>query len=688
MSEFFLELFSEEVPANLQKNAREAILEKFKKLFEEKKIKFKKCSSFSVPNRLIILFEDLAKDIIEKKEEVRGPNINAPEQALEGFLRSNQITKDKIFKKKTEKGEFYFLNKPERKLKTSEILIENIPSILDKISWKKSMKWGDFELSWARPLKSILSIFDGKTLAFKYHHLESSNSTYIDKEFESKKKIFNKFKTYKDYFKKSGIIIDQEQRKSFIHNQLNKISKRKNITIEINNKLLQEVTDLVDQPNILSCKFDKKFLHIPKEILIITMQYHQKYIPTYDHKGNINNEFFVVSNNKDIKGYIKSGNERVVEARLNDAEFFWNKNKRQNLVKQVSKLKNVNYFQGLGTYFHKIQRMRKLGAMISDELLISKERIELSTSICKADLVSDLVGEFPELQGILGGHFAASQGFDKDVVLAISEHYLPNGLESKVPKKPFSIALSLTDKIDTMVGFFGINLKPTSSKDPFALRRSALGIIRLLIENNREFKLNDLINYSLTLYQEQDFKFEVKSVQKELINFLMDRLKYYMKEKDIRLDIINASINSFSINQITKIYNKSLALNKVINKESGIDIIASYKRASNILESELKNQDLDLSESTDPAIFKNEYEKNLYKKIKELRKYFSNTNNQEDYNETLNNLKSAKGVIFDFFDNIIVNDEDKTIKKNRLELLKMLCKTFENYINFSKIESV
>jgi len=288
----------------------------------------------------------------------------------------------------------------------------------------------------------------------------------------------------------------------------------------------------------------------------------------------------------------------------------------------------------------------------------------------------------------LGGHFAASQGFDKDVVLAISEHYLPNGLESKVPKKPFSIALSLTDKIDTMVGFFGINLKPTSSKDPFALRRSALGIIRLLIENNREFKLNDLINYSLTLYQEQDFKFEVKSVQKELINFLMDRLKYYMKEKDIRLDIINASINSFSINQITKIYNKSLALNKVINKESGIDIIVSYKRASNILESELKNQDLDLSESTDPAIFKNEYEKNLYKKIKELRKYFSNTNNQEDYNETLNNLKSAKGVIFDFFDNIIVNDEDKTIKKNRLELLKMLCKTFENYINFSKIESV
>jgi len=287
----------------------------------------------------------------------------------------------------------------------------------------------------------------------------------------------------------------------------------------------------------------------------------------------------------------------------------------------------------------------------------------------------------------MGGYFAEAQGFEKDIALAVSEHYLPNGLESKVPKKPFSIALSLTDKLDTLVGFFGINQKPTSSKDPFALRRAALGIIRLLIENNKEFKLKDLINYSLLLYQEQDFQFGNSSVQKELINFLLDRLKYYMKEKNIRPDIINASLNSFGIDQINKIYRKSFALNKVINKEIGLDIIASYKRASNILENELKDQNLELSSTTDPNIFKNDYEKNLYKKIKELRKYFTNINKDEDYDVTLNNLTSVKGVIFDFFDNVVVNDDDKTIRKNRLELLQMLCKTFENYINFSKIES-
>ena len=230
------------------------------------------------------------------------------------------------------------------------------------------------------------------------------------------------------------------------------------------------------------------------------MQHHQKYFPTFDKKGNITNEFLVVTNKQDKKGFIKLGNERVVEARLSDAEFFWEKDKSQNLVKRVSKLKSMNYFKGLGTYFDKVQRMRKLGGMLSDELLISKEKVELSASICKVDLVSELVGEFPELQGIMGGYFAEAQGFEKDISIAISEQYLPAGLNSKVPKKPYSIALSLADKIDTLVGFFGINQKPTSSKDPFALRRLALGIIKIIIENKKDFKIRDLISYSSSLY--------------------------------------------------------------------------------------------------------------------------------------------------------------------------------------------
>ena len=331
--------------------------------------------------------------------------------------------------------------------------------------------------------------------------------------------------------------------------------------------------------------------------------------------------------------------------------------------------------------------MRKLGGMISDELLISKDQVELSASICKVDLISDLVGEFPELQGIMGGYFALEQGFDKEIALAVSEHYLPTGLNSKTPKKPFSIALALTDKIDTLVGFFGINQKPTSSKDPYALRRLALGIIKLLIENDRDFKIKDLISYSNSLHTGQGFELANDLSQKELTEFLMDRLKYFMKENNIRTDITVASISSYGIDYINKIYKKASTLNDLIKKEIGEDIISSYKRASSILESELKNSNLELSNTTDPGIFKNEYEKNLLKKINELRKYFTNINKDENYTESLINLAGAKKVIFEFFDNVKVNDENAHIKKNRLELLQMLCRTFDNYINFSNIES-
>ena len=441
MSEFLLELFSEEIPSSLQKNLREDLLNKFNQFFDERYISFKKSFSCSTPNRLIIVFEGLQKRIVLKPKEIKGPNINASEIALEGFMRSNKISKKDLFKKKIDKGEFYFFKTKSKKLNTRDLLEEFTPLVLQRIQWEKSMRWGEFDLDWGRPLKSILAIFDKKKLNFKFHHLTSSNSTFIDKEFEEKKKIFTNFKEYNYFFQKLDIIIDQKQRKNLIGKKINKILNKKNIKIENNIKLLDEVVDLTDQPNVIICEFNKKFLNIPREILIITMQYHQKYFPTFDKSGNITNEFLVVINNKDKKGFIKLGNERVVEARLSDAEFFWQKDKSQNLFKNVSKLKSMNYFEGLGTYFDKIQRMRKLGGMLSDELLISKEKVELSASICKVDLLSELVGEFPELQGIMGSYFADEQGFEKDVSLAIREQYLPVGLNSKVPKKPYSIAL-------------------------------------------------------------------------------------------------------------------------------------------------------------------------------------------------------------------------------------------------------
>ena len=689
MSEFFLELFTEEIPANLQSTARENLKTSLIAFLDKENIKYKNdVRALSTPNRLVIYFKNINKEIVQNPEEVKGPSTSAPDKAIQGFVKSNRIDIREIYKKETNKGEFYFFKKPYKKLKTVQILNENMPKILETIKWKKSMKWGEFDLYWARPLKSILAIFDGKPMEFKYHHLSSSNFTFVDKDFEEKTKTFKNFNSYLSYFKNIKVIIDNELRKNKIEKELIKLSNKKNLKINIDKKLLIEVSGIVEKPRIIFCSFDKKFLEIPKEIIVITMQHHQKYFPTFDRKENLTNSFFVVADNSDKKGLIKLGNERVVDARLSDAEFFWKKNKSQSLVKQISKLSNINYFKGLGTYFDKAQRIRKLAGLISDELLISKEKVEISASICKTDLLSDLVGEFPELQGVLGGYFAEAQGFDKDICLAVSEHYLPIGTDSQIPKKPYSIALALSDKIDSLVGFFGINLKPTSSKDPYALRRLAIGMIKIILENRKTIKLRDLINYSLQLYNEQNLNFNSENTSKDLVIFLKDRFKNYMKEKNVRQDIIESSTSSYNIDDILKIYKKANTLNNMISKDIGLDVIFIYKRASNILIDEINKNNLEISDIADPGLFKNDFEKKLYKKIHDIRKEFSSISRENDYKGLLKSLASAKLEVTEFFDNVKVNDADNTIKKNRLELLQMLCKTFDNYFNFSKIESL
>ncbi len=689
MSEFLLELFSEEIPANLQSSARKNLLENFKNFLKKENINYnEEPKIFSTPNRLVLHLKKIKSEIYQKSEEIRGPNIKAPDKAIEGFLKSNSANKKDIYKKNTDKGEFFFYKKPSRKIKLEDILRTNIPKILENLSWKKSMKWGEHDLYWGRPLKSIFAIFDNKPLNFEFYHLSSSNSTYLDKDFEEKKKIFKSISSYFNYFKKKNIIINNDLRKKYIKKKLIDLSNKKNLQININENLLNEVTDIVEKPKVILCTFDKKYLSIPKEIITITMQHNQKYFPTFDKNESLTNSFFIVADSLDPKGFVKIGNEKVVDARLSDAEFFWNKNKSENLVKQISKLKNINYFKGLGSYYDKVQRVRKLSSLISDELLISKEKIEIASSICKVDLLSDLVGEFPELQGILGGYFAEVQGFEKEVCLAVSEHYLPTGFESIIPKKPYSIALSLSDKLDSLVGFFGLGLKPSSSKDPYALRRLVIGLLKMILENNKELKLRDLINYSCQLYSEQNINFNSKNIQKDLSEFFHDRFKNFMKEKNIRNDIIETSTLSFNIDHILKVYKKTLILNKYISKEIGKDLMFCYKRASNIISNELRNSKIDLAGSADPGLFKNEFENLLYKKIHDIRKNFTNISRDGDYEGILKILSLAKKELNDFFDNVIVNDQDDLIKKNRLELLQMLCKTFDNYLNLSKVESL
>ena len=686
MAELFIELLSEEIPAKLQIDARKRIKEMLEEKLKKKEINFKLSKSFSTPTRLVFFVDGLPEKIEEKEKTIKGPKIDAPEVALEGFIKSNNLNKSEIYRKKIEKGEFYFAK---TKPKTIDILNELqsiIPEILKTYSWKKSMKWSSYDLSWARPLKSIISLFNNKVINFDFFHMNSGNLTSVHGVNDEKIKKINNFKSYLNILKSQDIILDQEKRKTLIINKMNNICNLRKLKSNFNEKLIDEVVNLVEKPNVILCKFDEIYLKVPQEILIVTMQQHQKYFPLFTSENKLTNLFLLVANLPDKKGYIKIGNQRVIEARLSDAKFFWEKNKTQSLVKQVSKLKNLTFFNQLGSFYDRTQRLRKLASVISNQLNLSKEKVEIASSICKADLVSDLVGEYPELQGVMGKYFAREQGFEEEISVAISDHYLPTGINSELPKKQISSAVAIIDKVDILVGFFGIDEKPTSSKDPFALRRNAIGLLRIITENKLDVQLKDLINYSIVTYEDQNVTFSNKLTSKEVLIFLRERFKNILKDRKIRNDIIEAVSTSHFAHDFLALYKKCLVINKNISKEICKNIIGTYKRASNIIDHELRDQKENILGQPESFLFKKDEEKHLYDKINEIREYFSNVRKRESYDETLRILAEAKPTTDNFFDNVIVNDENSDIKKNRLELLQMFCKTYNNFIDFSKVE--
>ncbi len=686
MAELFIELFSEEIPARLQIDARQKIKQMLEERMQKKEIKFNSSRSFSTPKRLVFIIDGVPEKIEQKKKVLKGPKVGAPQVALEGFIRSHKLDSKDIFKKNIEKGEFYFANVKPKIISLLDEFEFIIPEVLQSYSWKKSMKWADYDLSWGRPLKSVIAIFSNKIVNFNFFHLKSHNLTFLDDINSGGQRKISNYKSYLNVLKSQKIVLDQAKRKKIIIKRFNNICNSKKLKNHFNERLIEEVVNLVEKPNVIIGKFDTIYLKIPQEILILTMQQHQKYFPLFDTDGKLTNLFLFVANLSDKRGYIKTGNQRVIEARLSDAKFFWDKNKTQSLVKQVSKLKNLTFFGELGTLYDKTQRLRKLASLISDHLNINKEKVEIAASICKADLVSDLVAEFPELQGTMGKYFAIEQGFEKDISSAISDHYLPSGLNNSVPKMPIGVTVSIADKIDTLIGFFGINEKPTSSKDPFALRRTAIGLLRIITENKLTIQLKDLVNYSTAVYREQNIKFSNDSTIKDVLIFLRERLKNLLKDKKIRNDIIEAVESSHTGSDFLALYKKCIVMNKNISKDICKNIIGTYKRASNIVDQELKGQKRNITGQPESYLFKKDEEKYLFDKINEIRKHFASIEKRESYDETLKILAEAKPATDNFFDNVIVNDENLDIKKNRLELLQMFCKTYNNFIDFSKVE--
>ena len=685
MSDFFLELYSEEIPHGLQINARKQIHELILKELNENNIKFKKFDIFSTPKRLIVFIENITLNQKIKSQEVKGPKVGCNDQALEGFLKSKNALKKDLIQKSTDKGEFYFVKLPAKTLLTSDILRKKLPSILQTINWKKSMRWSDHDCFWGRPLKSILCLLDNQVLDFSFFHINSSNSTYVNGPFEDKEIKIKNFKDYKKNLEKNKIEINHIKRESKINIELEKLLKKNKCSLEINNALVDEVTNLVETPVILKGKFDPEYLELPDELLNLTMVNHQRYFPMKSEQENkIINSFLFVANNFDNKNLITKGNEKVIDARLSDAKFFWDKNKRQNLVKQVTKLNSIVFYQKLGTLYDKTQRIRQLSSVIADTIGANKEDTEIAGSICKADLVSDLVGEYPELQGTIGRYFALEQGFSQEISNAIQNHYLPLGPSGKVPKEKISIAVAVADKIDTLIGFFGIDEKPTSSKDPFALRRACLGVLRLITENKISLSLKEILNNSKNLYLTQNYQLTNEKVIEDLFQFFIERFKINLKDKGARLDVTNSILENNRSDDFYLIMKNINELSKCLKKSQGQDAISIYKRSKNILDQ--SNQEEEFFGNPDNVLFQHPSEDEMLIKLNEARDYFTTPSRLRDNEKTITLLSELKPMTDNFFDNVKVNDDNQQVRKNRLELLTLLCKTFEKFTDFSKLD--
>lgn len=684
MPEFLLELYSEEIPPQLQINARNELKELLEKSLKAENLKYKSILSCSTPTRLTVLIKDIPEKTMIVAKEVKGPKVGVLDDILNRFINANSVSRKDIFVKDIEKGKFYFIKTKSKEILTKDLLIKVILNSIASLNWKKSMKWSDKNLIWGRPLISILAIYNKKVLPFSYGHLRSTETVIVEKDLNVKYKKIKTFYEYQNFLKNNKIILNQKEREKKILNRFEAICKKKSFKSIFDQKLLSEVVNIVEDPNVLIIEFSKEYLEIPKEIIISTLQTHQRYFPLFDRKEELTNFFLVVANKKDEKNFIKNGNKRVVEARLSDANFFWKKDKSKNLIKQMVKLKDIVFYDKLGTVYDKTQRLRKLAALLSDQLNINKEKVEIAASISKSDLCSGLVGEYPELQGTMGKYFAMAQGFEEDVSNAVSDHYLPIGISSPVPKKPISFSISIVDKLDSLIGFFLINEKPTSSKDPYALRRSAIGLLRIIIENNIIIRLKDLISYGIKLFEDQGVKIENLKSELEILNFLKERMRNILKEKKIRNDIIEASISSHLGDNYLDLFNKNVLINRYINKDVGKNAISTYKRASNIIES-VKNK---INGRPDAVLFRQDEEKVLFEKINEIRKAFAVKDDKKNYENLLIQMSEIKPYTDNFFDNVKVNDENNDIKNNRLELLKMFCDTFNNFINFSKLEGL
>jgi glycyl-tRNA synthetase beta chain len=707
MADFLLELLSEEIPARMQAKARNDLARLFAECTGEAGLKTGAIDTFSTPRRLVLIAREIAEATQASREELKGPRISAPPQALEGFLRKTGLTRDQL----EERDGVYFAIIERAGRPASEILADTVRRIVADFPWPKSMRWGDGDLRWVRPLHGIVAILGEEIVPVEIGGISSGASTVGHRFHHPGDITIGGASDYVEKLRACHVIVDQEERERIVRDGAATAAKQAGLTLIADEGLVVENAGLTEWPVPLVGRFDPEFLDVPREVIVLTMRTNQKYFACTNDEGLLAPAFVCVANIASSDGgeAIAQGNARVLAARLADARFFWEQDLKIPLEEQAKKLSGIVFHEKLGTVADKVERVANLARWLVESGVIQADvdQVERAARLAKADLVTGMVGEFPEVQGVIGGYLAEAQGEPKAVADAVRDHYKPVGQGDEVPTASVTVAVALADKMDSLVGFFQFDEKPTGSKDPFALRRAALGILSLIIENGLRVSMRDLITAAAHKGG--------ANAGRDIAGFLIERLKVQQREAGVRHDMIEAVVAVETGGDNVRMVRRVHALQSFVDTEDGANLLVAYKRAANILKKENwsgqvltspGSQGIPQTGEEDPLVLVDDpivgeavaemasghsgadlpEEHALIAAIEQAEPKAAAAINAEDFTAAMAALASLRRPIDNFFDYVTVNDPDPAKRERRLNLLMRFRDAVNRVADFSKIE--
>jgi glycyl-tRNA synthetase beta chain len=724
MPDLLLELFSEEIPARMQARAAEDLRKLVTDRLVDAGLLYDGAKAFVTPRRLTLAVQGVPARQADMREEKKGPRVGAPEGAIAGFLKAAGLKSIGDAKVQADKkGDFYVavIEKPGRV--AIEVIGEILPDVIQKFPWPKSMRWGaqsqeQGALKWVRPLHSIVATFgpetdEPDTVPFAVDGISAGNETRGHRFLAPEPFTVRRLADYLHKLDRAKVVPDAERRRDIILTEAKQLAFAQGLELVEDEGLLAEVAGLVEWPVVLMGSFDREFLQIPEEVIRATIRNNQKCFVLRDAAhAKLINKFILVANIEAEDGgkAIVAGNERVIRARLSDAKFFYKTDLKTRLEDRLPKFKDIVFHEKLGSQFERIERIERLAAELAPLVGADVGKAKRAALLCKADLLTEMVGEFPELQGIMGKYYAEAQGEDEAVAHAIEDHYKPKGPDDIVPADPVSVAVALADKIDTLVGFWTIDEKPTGSKDPFALRRAALGVISLIVENEKRLSLVSLFDEQAATVEKtlMDHAGAEKSsgihmiamghvaitwlgrkVRKnsiELLSFFADRLKVQLRDQGARYDLVDAVFALEGQDDLWLIVQRVEALGKFLDAEDGKNLLAGYKRATNIIRIEEKKDGRQYIDAPDRGFFQQAEEQSLAFEIERAKLGTARAVENEDFQGAMSHLARLRPFVDAFFDKVTVNVDDKALRENRLKLLNEIRAATRTVADFSKIE--